>query len=249
MTYTDKTIVITGAANGIGAVLARGYAEEGASVVLADTDAQNGENNAAGIRENNGKAQFIQTDVSREEEVINLMKKAEEQFGTIDLLINNAGKSVFRDPFDFSAADWDDVLGSNLKSVFLCTKEAAGYMKKHGMGGSVVNIASTRALMSEPHSEAYAASKGGIIGLTHAFAASLAEDRIRVNAVSPGWIHTGDREKLRDIDHEQHPSGRVGTPGDILRVCLFLTDPDNDFVNGENIVVDGGMTRKMIYEH
>ena len=120
-------------------------------------------------------------------------------------------------------------------------------MKSNG-GGVIINIASTRALMSEPDSEAYAASKGGIVALTHALAASLAPDRIRVNCISPGWIETGDYSQLREEDHHQHLSGRVGRPDDIARACLFLSSSENDFINGENIVIDGGMTRRMIYE-
>jgi NAD(P)-dependent dehydrogenase (short-subunit alcohol dehydrogenase family) len=102
--------------------------------------------------------------------------------------------------------------------------------------------------MSEPDSEAYAASKGGIVALTHALAASFAPDHIRVNCISPGWIETGDYSKLRDTDHSQHLSGRVGKPDDIARACLYLTEDGNDFVNGTNLIIDGGMTRKMIYE-
>lgn len=120
-------------------------------------------------------------------------------------------------------------------------------MKEHG-GGSIVNIASTRAFMSEADSEAYAASKGGIVALTHALAASFAPDNIRVNCISPGWIETGDYGKLRDQDHKQHFSGRVGKPEDIARACLYLTSQGNEFINGTNLIIDGGMIRKMIYE-
>jgi NAD(P)-dependent dehydrogenase (short-subunit alcohol dehydrogenase family) len=102
--------------------------------------------------------------------------------------------------------------------------------------------------MSEPNSEAYAASKGGILALTHALAASFSDYHISVNAVLPGWIENGDYSSLRETDHEQHFSRRVGKPADIARACLFLTDPENDFVTGTRLVVDGGMTRKMIYE-
>ncbi|KPD01381.1 Glucose 1-dehydrogenase 2 [Geobacillus sp. BCO2] len=101
--------------------------------------------------------------------------------------------------------------------------------------------------MSEPNSEAYAASKGGLVALTHALAVSFADDRIRVNCISPGWIETGDYGQLRDIDHRQHPAGRVGKPDDIARACLYLCDEENDFITGVNLVIDGGMTRKMIY--
>jgi NAD(P)-dependent dehydrogenase (short-subunit alcohol dehydrogenase family) len=120
-------------------------------------------------------------------------------------------------------------------------------MKKNG-GGSIVNIASTRAFMSQPNSEAYAATKGGIVALTHAMAASLAPDRIRVNCISPGWIETGDYSLLKETDHIQHFSGRVGLPADIARACIFLTQEANSFINGTNLTIDGGMTRKMIYE-
>lgn len=112
-----------------------------------------------------------------------------------------------------------------------------------------MNIASTRAQMSEPNSEAYAATKGGIVAITHALAASLGDDRIKVNCISPGWIETKEYDQLRSVDHEQHLSKRVGKPADIAKACFYLTDPENDFVTGANLVVDGGMTRKMIYEH
>lgn len=101
--------------------------------------------------------------------------------------------------------------------------------------------------MSEPGTEAYSASKGGIIALTHAMAITASKKSITVNSISPGWIHNGDYADLSDSDHSQHPSGRVGKPDDIAKACLFLTMADNDFINGENIVVDGGMTKKMIY--
>ena len=103
--------------------------------------------------------------------------------------------------------------------------------------------------MSEPNTEAYAASKGGINALTHALAASLSEYKIQVNCISPGWIENGDIMKLRKDDHSQHFSQRVGVPKDIARACLFLTNPLNNFISGTNLVIDGGMTRKMIYEH
>lgn len=103
--------------------------------------------------------------------------------------------------------------------------------------------------MSEPNTETYSASKGGIYALTHSLAASLSEKNIRVNAIAPGWIHTGSAKELRDVDHDQHWSGRVGKPDDIARACLFLCDSRNSFITGECLTIDGGMTRKMIYEH
>jgi NAD(P)-dependent dehydrogenase (short-subunit alcohol dehydrogenase family) len=152
-------------------------------------------------------------------------------------------------------ATFDRVIAVNLKGMFLCAQAAARRMVAGKHGGAIVNIASTRALMSEPDTEAYSASKGGIVAATHAMAISLAPHRIRVNAISPGWIETSDwqysaRAKMPQhskADREQHPVGRVGRPEDVAELCLFLAEKAG-FVTGQNFVVDGGMTVKMIYE-
>ena len=125
------------------------------------------------------------------------------------------------------------------------TLMAAKHMKN---GGAIINLASTRAFMSEPHSESYAASKGGVVALTHALASSLSEYNITVNSISPGWIETGDYKALKESDHAQHFSNRVGKPDDIARACLYLANPENNFITGTNLTIDGGMTKKMIYE-
>jgi NAD(P)-dependent dehydrogenase (short-subunit alcohol dehydrogenase family) len=248
MGFQNKTVIITGAGNGIGRGIALLYAEKGASVVVADIDAAAGTQTVADIKEKSGDAIFVQADVRSEPDIVRLMEEAYKAYCHIDILINNAGISVFRPVFELSADEWDNIINTNLRSVFLCSREAAKYMRHNRDGGRIVNIASTRAIMSEPNSEAYAASKGGIVALTHALAASLGQYGITVNAISPGWIETGDYSKLRGTDHEQHLSGRVGKPDDIARACIFLTDRENSFVTGINLVVDGGMTRKMIYE-
>lgn len=240
-----QVVIVTGASQGIGRGIAEAYIAKGAQVVLADVNEKLGKE----ISEQLVGSLFIKTDVRKESDIKKLMKETVKQFGRIDIVINNAGKSEFKNLFDLSLDEWDDVINTNLRSVFLCSREAAVYMRKQESGGSIVNIASTRATMSEPNSEAYAASKGGIVAITHALATSLAEHRITVNAISPGWIETTAYNDLRDIDHEQHLSKRVGKPSDIAKACLYLTDPQNDFVTGINLVVDGGMTRKMIYEH
>lgn len=245
---TNKTAIITGAANGIGRAIAAAYAENGFHVFIADIDIESGTKTQEEFRAQGNQTVFIETDVSNPESLKKLVENVTDTSGRIDVLINNAGVSEFCPPEELSVERWDTILNTNLRSSFLLTRLAAAEMKKTG-GGSVVNIASTRALMSEKNSEAYAASKGGLLALTHAMALSYADDKIRVNCISPGWIHTGNYEKLREVDHEQHPSGRVGKPDDIARACLFLTDSENDFINGENLVIDGGMTRKMIYEH
>ncbi|AWB44456.1 3-ketoacyl-ACP reductase [Paenibacillus sp. CAA11] len=247
MSFEGKVVIVTGAAQGIGRGVAEAFAEAGAYVVLSDSNEEQGAATAASIRQEGRNAMFIPCDVRLETEIQQLMKQAADEFGAIDILINNAGVSRWKSPYELSLSEWDDILNTNVRSVFLASREAAGYMKQRG-GGAIVNMASTRAIMSEPNTEAYAASKGAIVALTHALAISLGQDGIRVNCVSPGWIETGNYDALRPADHEQHPVGRVGYPGDIARACMYLTHPDNTFVTGTQLIVDGGMTRKMIYE-
>lgn len=244
--FNQKVVIVTGGANGIGKAVAKGFAQLRARVAIVDVDSKNGTELCTSFQQEGYEAEFFLCDVSRPDAVVKMISKVKDTFGSVDILINNAGISEFKPLFDVEVTDWDRVLNTNLRGAFMCAKEAAKVMPDKS---AIVNISSTRALMSESGSEAYAASKGGLLALTHALAASLSEKRIRVNAVSPGWIHTGDPESLREKDHRQHLTGRVGTPGDIARACLFLCDPENEFITGENLVIDGGMTRKMIYEH
>ncbi|MUG21663.1 glucose 1-dehydrogenase [Paenibacillus macerans] len=248
MSFEQLTVIVTGAGQGIGRGVAEAYAKAGASVVLAELDLETGVKAEEESRQIGGKALFVPCDVRKEDDIIRLMETTEREFGSIDILINNAGVSRFKPLFELTVEEWDDVLNTNVRSCFIASREAGKRMRWSGRGGAIVNIASTRAIMSEPGSEAYAASKGAIVSITHALAVSLGQDGIRVNCVSPGWIETGDYGALRGIDHDQHPAGRVGTPADIARACLYLTHPDNTFVTGAHFVVDGGMTRKMIYE-
>ncbi|ADU93380.1 MULTISPECIES: SDR family NAD(P)-dependent oxidoreductase [Geobacillus] len=247
MSMEQKTAIVTGGANGIGKAIARAFAKQGANVVIIDRDIQNGEAFAAQLQSDGFKAIFVAADVRKVDDIERFVQEAAGRFGRIDYLINNAGVSRWKSPYELTVEEWDDVLSTNLRSAFFASREAAKYMRRNAKGGAIVNIASTRALMSEPNSEAYAASKGGLVALTHALAVSFADDRIRVNCISPGWIETGDYGQLRDIDHRQHPAGRVGKPDDIARACLYLCDEENDFITGVNLVIDGGMTRKMIY--
>lgn len=234
--FTNKTVVVTGAAQGIGKDIAEHFAEKGAKVIGLDLE-------TAAIND----VEFMQCDVGNFTQVTETMEKIHSNYGAIHILINNAGISEFQSIWDVTESDWDHVIDTNLKSVFICSREAARYMT--GDQRSIVNMASTRAFMSEAHTELYSASKGGIFALTHSLAATLSEKGIRVNSIAPGWIHTGNKEELRDIDHQQHWSGRVGDGADIARACLFLCHPENSFINAECLTIDGGMTKKMIYEH
>ena len=247
MNFMGKVIIVTGGGRGIGRCIAQGYAYAGGKVVIADINEVTGNETAKQIRREGNEAIYVSTDVSIPSDIERLIKITDEEYGKIDILINNAAVNRWSSPYLLAVEEWDRIINTNLRSVFICSREAAAVMRRNG-GGSIVNISSTRAIMSEPDSEAYAASKGGIIALTHAMSVSLSKDRIRVNSISPGWIETENYSSLRDIDHEQHIAGRVGKPEDIAAACRFLTADDSGFITGANLVIDGGMTRKMIYE-
>jgi NAD(P)-dependent dehydrogenase (short-subunit alcohol dehydrogenase family) len=248
----NKVVIVTGGAQGIGRGIAMQFLEAGASVVVADADAEALEEFRLERSSTPSVIHTVQCDVSSEDEVKKLVESALEQFGQIDFVINNAGIGINKPLETLDLFDWNRVIGVNLTGAFLMTKHASPHLRK--TRGSIVNIASTRGIMSEANTEAYSASKGGLLALTHALAVSLGPD-VRVNAVSPGWIETRDRQKksaqtevqYSDADLAQHPVGRVGTPEDIAAMVLFLCSSDAGFVTGQNFVVDGGMTKKMIY--
>ncbi|MBH0161164.1 SDR family NAD(P)-dependent oxidoreductase [Fictibacillus sp. 26RED30] len=248
MSRDTKVVIVTGAAKGIGKQIAIDFAKGGYIPSLIDFDKNELESTLSEVTSIQKDAIAITCDVKNPDEIIQAVAETHDKLGDIQCLINNAGLSKWKSPYELTVDEWDDILNTNLRSVFLFSREAAKYMSQSG-GGSIINMASTRAVMSEPHSEAYAATKGGIVALTHALAASFSEDFITVNSISPGWIHTGDYKELREVDHDQHLSKRVGMPADISRACLFLAQSDNNFITGENLTIDGGMTRKMIYEH
>ncbi len=240
-----RTVVVTGAANGIGKGVATAFARLGDRVIVCDINIEQGEQFVSDLTEHGFEAHFEHVDVSDEGQVAHVFQMLETKFQTIDVLINNAGVSEWHDPLTMPIETFDRIISTNLRSVFLCSREAAKRMKN---GGAIISMASTRAQMSEPHTEAYAASKGGIVAITHGLAASLSSLNITVNCISPGWIHTGDESELRQEDHAQHFSNRVGNVDDIARMCVFLANKENNFINGENITIDGGMTKKMMYE-
>ena len=246
--FKESVVIVTGGAQGIGKGIVLAYARQGAHVVIADVNRELGQQVECDLLEQGYSALFIHTDVTKEQDIIQLMQRTSDYFGTIHILINNAGKFQHKSPYDVTFKEWNDMMQSNLSSAFFCAREAAKVMRSHEHGGAIVSLASTRAEMSEPETEAYAATKGGIVALTHALARSLGPDHITVNCISPGWIETGDYQQLRHVDHAQHLSGRVGVPEDIAQACLYLTNPANNFVTGINLTVDGGMTKKMMYE-
>jgi len=230
--YSQKAALVTGGAQGIGRATAALLAERGYRVAIADVKPAA----AAGMV-------FIRCDISREPSVRACIRRVVQRFGRLDALVNNAGiASPDNGPVEkLALREWNRRIGVNLNGAFLMTKHAAPHLRR--ARGAIVNIASTRALQSEPDTEAYAASKGGLVSLTHALAMSLGP-QVRVNCVSPGWIaHTPVKKK----DHAQHPVGRVGRDQDVAELVAFLLSDAAGFATGQNYVLDGGMTKKMIY--
>jgi len=169
-----------------------------------------------------------------------------QRFGRLDGLVSNAGVMIRKPLRGLTTAEWHSVIDTNLTAAFLFARAAEKQLRK--ARGAIVTVASTRAQMSEPNTESYAASKGGLAALSHALAISFGP-HVRVNCVSPGWIQTKNHAALRRKDHAQHPAGRVGKPADIAEIVGWLLDGDRSgFVTGANFIVDGGMTRRMIYE-
>ncbi|WP_176493443.1 SDR family oxidoreductase [Cobetia sp. 5-25-4-2] len=252
---TRKVAYITGGAQGIGRGISDYLLAHGWRVAVVDIDARAGEQYLASHAATHGEPDSLRVeavDVRNEDAVAASIVTTCQAFGRLDAVINNA---AIADPFQgklegLSLERWHQVLDTSLTSSFLTAKHAARHLRE--TGGSIVNLASSRALQSEPDTEAYAASKGGIVALTHAMAMSLGPE-IRVNAVSPGWIDAshlqkdGEAESLSDEDHAQHPVGRVGHVDDIAALVAFLISEKAGFITGQNHVVDGGMTRKMVY--
>lgn len=239
-----NTIIVTGGAQGIGRAISLHFLAKGWQVVVADLDTE--------AAQEIPEAFFVETDVSDEASVKSMVAKTLEYYGRIDALINNASIGISKPITELSLQEWHKVLNVNLTGAFLCTKYSVVHLQK--THGSVINIASTRALMSEANTEAYTASKGGIVALTHALAISLGPE-IRVNCISPGWIETRDWQKQSNrqnvqhtkADRAQHPAGIVGNPKHIASMIDYLVSEASNFITGQNFVIDGGMTKKMIY--
>jgi NAD(P)-dependent dehydrogenase (short-subunit alcohol dehydrogenase family) len=230
----SRVALISGGAKGIGAAIASRLSRDGWRVVVADREPEG--NAPSGGR-------YLVCDVGDELAVAALVDSIGTMEQRLDALICNAGFMIRKPIADLSLGEWSSVLTTNLTSTFLLTRATETMLR--AVKGAIVTIASSRARMSEPNTESYSASKGGLVALTHALAIGLGPD-VRVNCISPGWILTKGPEPTAEED-AFHPAGRVGRAEDIAALAAFLVGPESGFITGAEFVVDGGVTRKMIY--
>lgn len=251
MRFAGKVFFVTGGGRGIGRAIVKRLVAEGARVCVADVD------RAAGldaVDEYGERVMFVRTDVASEPAVRRAIARCVAWGERLDGAVNDAAIVIPEvGPLaKLSRATWQKFLDVNLTGTFLVAKHALPHLER--TRGAIVNLGSTRAVQSEPDTEPYAATKGAVVAFTHALAIS-AGPRVRVNCISPGWIATDELAprrarrppRLRRKDHAQHPVGRVGRPEDVAGLCAWLLSEEAGFVTGQNLVIDGGMTRKMIY--
>ncbi len=251
MRLGDKIAIITGGKSGIGYATALRFAAEGAKVVVADV--RDGAQEVAALSAEGGEALFVQADVSSESQVNDLIEKTVAAYGRVDVLVNNAGIELAKTVPDTTEADWDRLMGVNLKGVFLCCKAAIPVMQRYG-GGVIVNVASELGLVGGSEIAAYSASKGGVVQLTKAMAIDHAGDQIRVNCVCPGPVATPllegiirassnpDEERRQIV--ERTVLRRLARPEEIANVILFLASDEASYMTGSVVVVDGGWTAR-----
>lgn len=249
MKFDNKVCVITGGALGIGRCLVREFAKNGCKVAFIDINEKEGYYVLDLLEQEGYDALFYCGDIANEQTLRNFSTLVIERYGKIDYLINNACISKKGLLSGCSFEEFNYVLKVGISAPYFLTQ----LFKPHfNQDGAIVNISSTRALMSQADTESYTAAKGGISALTHGLAASL-EHKVRVNAISPGWIDTSRYNNVAITSNHskedllQHTSGRVGEPEDIAKLAMFLCHKDSTFINGENITVDGGMSKRMIY--
>lgn len=246
MRLKDKVAVITGAGSGIGAAAARVFASEGAKVVAADMAEKNVEEVVRGIREKGGEAAALKCDVRKSEDARAIVAEAVKRYGGLDILYANAAVCPGISLLDTTEEEWDRIIDTNLKGVFLCCKAAIPELKKRG-GGAILATASVNGLTTEPNLAAYCASKGGVIMLMKSVAIDHGQDNIRANAILPGWVDTAmTRDFLADPGNRKRvsafqPAGRVGQPEEIARVAAFMVSDEASFMTGSAVIVDGGL--------
>jgi len=252
-TLAGKVAIVTGAGSGIGKAVATLFAQEGAAVVLAEWNRKTGAETGAALERQGHRVLFYETDVSKGQDVRNLVETAIRRFGRLDILVNNAAIQILGKLVETSEEDWDRIQSVNLKGVFLCCKYAIPAMLASG-GGSIVNIASILGFVGDPDLVAYCAAKGGVLALTKAAALAYGPAGIRVNCICPGDVDTpmvqeyfekaADPEQLRAEVSSKYALGRIASPEEIARAALFLASDASSFATGTALVIDGGLTSK-----
>ncbi len=243
-----RVAIVTGGNGGIGLGMAEGLAQAGATVMLAGRNAKKAEAALAIVRKAGGKAEFCEADVTREAACKALVAKTADSFGRVDILINNAGTNVRKQPEQLTLAEWTYVMDTNLTSTFMCSQAVYPEMVK-AKGGKIVNIGSMLSIFGASFAPAYAASKGGVVQFTKSLASAWAKDNIQVNAVLPGWIDTDltaaakrEVEGLNERVIARTPAKRWGKPAELAGVAVFLASAASDFVTGTAIPIDGGFS-------
>lgn len=253
MRLEDRTAIVTGGASGIGRGICLKLAEEGANITVADVQREpnmDGKPTDELVEEKGRESVFIETDVSDEESVQEMIFKAAERFGEVDMLVNNAGIHGGGSVTDTGEDEWDRIQSVNLKGVFLCSKHVIHHMLEEDIQGDIVNIGSIAGLVGFSDNSPYSASKGGVVELTRSMAIDYGPEGINVNAVDPGVIKTSMTEEMLEDDEQrnffesQTVTERLGRPEDIANAVAFLLSNESSFITGENLVVDGGWTAK-----
>lgn len=251
MRLQDEVAVITGAGSGIGRETARLFASEGASVVVADVDEAGGRETEQMVRDAGGEALFVSTDVTREGDVVALFAAAQDRYGRVSIVFNNAGRMIRGAVTDIDVDEFERNMTLNVTGVMLGCKHGVPALRSNG-GGAIVNTASAASLIGLPNASAYCASKGAVLQLTRAVAVEVAKDGIRVNAVCPGLVDTAfyapdyaagaDPEEFRRANGARAPMGRMAGPQEIAAAVLYLASPEASYCTGAALSVDGGIT-------